>query len=209
MCRNAIEELKMDLSDRQLEILKVVTQVSPKIILNKYREDCCIVTARIIIEVLKKLHFKDVKPFVVEANIFNETYVKKGRTPQSEEEAQTWLTEGAWQVVLGERTEKHEGKWAGHLAVLLNNRYMLDIAILQASRPHKQINLTPIFTTVPENFVRGEDKCGLMFNNCMVMYTSYPEDQSYQKAKDWWDVNRSKGVVSEVLSEAKSILAKK
>lgn len=199
----------MDLSSYHIKMIEVIARVTPKILSKYYREDCCIVAARIIIEVLKKLHFKDVKPFVIEANIFNEIYVKKGRIPQNEEEAQEWLKEGAWQIVLGDRSKKTEGKWDGHLVVLINNKYMLDVAVYQACRPHKQINLDPIFTTVPEDFINGEDKCQLMFNNCLIVYVSYPEDQSYQKAKDWWDVNQSKDVVSEILSEVKSILAKK
>jgi len=203
-------EYKMSLSEHQIKMLEIVARVAPNAIMRKYKDTCCIAAARVVTEVLKKLHFKDVRPFVVEANIFNEVYVRKGRTPQSDEEAQQWLTEGAWQVVMGDRKEpSNPGQWAGHLAVLLHEEYLLDIAIFQASRPQKQINLHPIFTSVPPDFVKGEDKCGLMFNNCMVVYVPYPNDKSYEAAKDWWDVAKSKDVVSEIVSEVKRNLAKK
>lgn len=200
----------MNLSEHQLKMLEAIAEVTPNILLRSYKDlNCCIAATRIIVEVLKRLHFRNIKPFVVEANIFNETYVKKGRTPDSHEEAEQWLGEGAWHVILGDRSQENKGQWPGHLAVLINERYMMDIAIFQASRPHKNINLHPILTTVPEDFVKGEDKCGLMFNNCMVIYVSHPEDKSYQATRDWWDVAKSKEIVSEVYSEVKSILAKK
>lgn len=199
----------MDLSSYHIKMIEAIAVAAPKILSKYYREDCCIVATRIIIEVLKKLHFKDVKPFVIEANIFNEIYVKKGRTPQSDEEAQEWLKDGVWQIVLGDRSKKTEGKWDGHLVVLINNKYMLDVAVYQACRPHKQINLDPIFTTVPEDFINGEDKCQLMFNNCLIVYVSYPQDKTYQSSKDWYDLSRSKQVVGEVYKEVKAILSKK
>jgi hypothetical protein len=199
----------MALSEHQLKTLEIIARVTPNIIVRKYKDDCCIAASRIIIEVLKKLHFRDVRPFSVEANVFNEVYVKKGRTPQSDEEAQAWLAEGAWQVVVGDKKEIHEGRWPGHLAVLLQDQYLLDVAIFQATRPHKNISLSPIFTSVPEDFVRGEDKCGLMFNNCLVVYVPYPNDKSYETARDWWDVGRCKDVVSDILAEVKVILGKK
>ena len=198
----------MAISEHQIRMLEAIARVAPNAIMRKYRDNCCIATARIVTEVLKKFHFRNFRPFTVEANIFNETYVRKGRTPQSDEEAQAWLAEGAWQVVLGERTETQDGKWPGHLAVLLDNQYLLDIAIFQASRPHKGIQLSPILTSVPEDFVKGEDKCGLMFNNCMVVYVSYPQDKSYEAARDWWDVGRSKDVVREIFTDVKAIITK-
>lgn len=200
----------MELSNHQLNMLEAVARVAPKEIMKRYKDNnCCIATARIIIEVLKKMHFKNIRPLTVEVNIFNETYVKKGRTPQSDEEAQAWLAEGAWQIILGERTLTHDGQWPGHLAVLVNDRYMLDIAVFQATRPQKNIHLSPILTTVPEDFVKGEDKCGLIFNKCMVVYVSFPQDKTYEAARDWWDVAKSKDIVSEILTEAKVVLAKK
>lgn len=190
-------------------MLEIVSQVTPQILARKYKDiNCCIAATRIVIDALKKLHFKEVRPLVVEANVFNEVYVKKGRTPQSQEEAEAWRDEGAWQVVLGDRSQTLEGQWPGHLVVLINERYMLDIAVFQASRPQKQINLGPIFTTVPDDFVKHEDKCGLMLNNCMVIYVSRA-DKSYESAKDWWDVSKHKDAVSEVVGEVKAIMAKK
>lgn len=200
----------MNLSEHQLKMLEVIAEVTPNILLRRYKDvNCCIAATRIIIEVLKKLHFRDIKPFVVEANIFNETYVKKGRMPESHEEAEQWLGEGAWQVVLGDRSQEIKGRWPGHLTIVIKDHYLLDVAIFQASRPHKNINLHPILTTVPEDFIKGEDKCGLMFLNCMVVYVAHPEDKTYQATRDWWDVSKSKEVVSEVYNEVKTILGKK
>lgn len=199
----------MELSKYHLDTLEAIVTVAPNILVRKYKEDCCIAATRILIEVLKKLHFRNIKPLVVEANVFNEVYCMKGRPPESEEEAKAWLEEGAWQVVVGDRNTVIPNKWAGHLVVILEDKYMIDLSMFQASRPQKQINMAPICTVVPENFVKGGDKCGLMFNNCMVAYHSYPEDQTYQKAKDWWDKARSADVVSEILSEIKYLLPKK
>lgn len=200
----------MELSEYQIKMVEAIAKVAPPILMKHYREDCCIIATRIVVEVLKRLHFKHIKPFVVEGNVFNESYVRKGRTPQSQEEAQEWLKEGAWQIVLGDRVDRGEkGKWAGHLVVLLNDKYMFDVAAYQANRPHKQIRLDPLFTTVPEDFVKGEDKCQLMYNNCLVIYQAFPNDKSYQHFKDWCDLTRSKRVVGEVYEEVKFLLGKK
>lgn len=196
----------MSLSDHQIKMIETIAEVSPRILRKYYREDCCIVATRIIIEVLKKLHFKDVKAFVVEANVFNEAYLTKGRTPQNEEEAQEWLKEGAWQIVLGDRVEKIKGKWPGHLVTLINGMYIFDIALWQACRPHKNIILDPLLTKVPEDFVTGEDKCQLLYNKCLLVYQAYPNDNTYQSSKDWHDRSRSKDVVREIYSEVKSLL---
>ena len=199
----------MELSPYQLDMLEAVVTVSPKIILRKFKEDCCIAATRILIEVLKKFHFKDLKPLTVEANIFNEVYLKKGRLPQSDEEAQTWLTEGAWQIVLGDRELQLPNKWPGHLVVILNNKHMIDLSLFQANRPHKNINMEPLCAIVPEGFVKGEDHCSLIFKNCLMTYISFPQDNTYQKAKDWCDKSRTDDVVKDIYAEAKARLSKK
>lgn len=198
------------ISEYHIAMVKAIANVAPRVIFRKFQINSCIAGSRIVIEVLKKLHFKNVKPLVVEVNVFNETYVKKGRTPESHEEAQAWLEEGAWQVVLGERTETPPtGVWPGHLVVLIDGTAIFDITSMEANRPQKNINISPLFTTVPENFVRGEDKCGLIFNNCMVVYSSYPADTSYQAYRDWNDLAITKAAVNEVYYDVKEILGKK
>jgi hypothetical protein len=198
------------ISEYHIAMVKAIAAVAPRVIFKKFQINSCIAGSRIVMEVLKKFHFKNVKPLVVEANVFNETYVKKGRTPESHEEAQTWLEEGAWQVVLGERTEiPPTGVWPGHLVLLIDGTAVFDITAGQATRPNKNINITPMFTTVPDNFVRGEDKCGLIFNNCMVVYSSYPNDTSYVAYRDWNDLSITKAAVNEVYYEVKDILGKK
>jgi hypothetical protein len=203
-----IGHIKMDLSNSQLAVLEKLTEIAPRVIARNYTSDCCIAATRITIEVLKKFHFKDVKPLVVEANVFNETYLKKGRTPKDNEEAQAWLAEGAWQVVVGDKTVNTEGTkgWAGHLVAVVNGKYMVDLAITQATRPHKNIHLSPIASVVPEEFVTNPDRCGLMFNNCLVVYVSYPKDVSYQRARDWWDKKRSDEFVKEIAGDIKYAL---
>ena len=198
-----------DLSEYHIKMIEAVAKAAPPILRRYYKEDCCIIATRVVIEVLKKLHFKNVKPFVIEANIFNEVYVRKGRTPANEEEAQEWLKEGAWQIVLGDRVDNVKGKWPGHLVVLINDQYMLDVAIYQACRPNKNIYLEPLFTKVFEDFVKGEDRCQLMYSNCLIIYQAFQNDKSYQNVKDWQDLSRSKMAVNEIYSEVRTLLKKK
>jgi hypothetical protein len=194
-----------------LAVLEKLTEIAPNVIARNYTSDCCIAATRITIEVLKKFHFKDVKPLVVEANVFNETYLKKGRTPKDHEEAQAWLAEGAWQVVVGDKTVQTDYPitWPGHLVAVVNGKYMVDLSITQATRPHKNINLSPIASIVPEDFVKNQDKCGLMFNDCLVVYVSYPKDVSYQRARDWWDKKRCDEFVKEIAGDIKYALKEK
>ncbi len=201
----------MDLSAYQLKVLEALTQIAPKAIARTYNYYCCVAATRIVIEVLKKFHFKDLKPLVVEANVFNETYVKKGRTPESDEEAQAWLAEGAWHVVIGDKKQELEDKkmWPGHLVTAVNDKYIVDLSIEQATRPHKNIHMAPLASVVPEEFVKQSDRCGLMFNNCLVVYVSHPEDKSYEKAKDWWDKKACEELVKEITEDIKYALKEK
>ncbi len=198
------------ISEYHIAMVKAIAKVTPRVVFKKFHINSCIAGTRIVMEVLKKFHFKNVKPLVVEVNVFNETYFKKGRTPESHEEAEVWREEGAWQVVLGERTETPPtGVWPGHLVLLIDGTAVFDITAGQATRPQKNINISPMFTTVPDNFMRGEDKCGLIFNNCMVVYSSYPTDTSYAAYRDWNDLAITKSSVNEVYYEVKDILGKK
>lgn len=191
-------------------MVKAIAQVAPRVVYKNFPINSCIAGTKVVLEVLKKLHFKNVKPLVVEANVFNEVYYQKGRLPTSKEEAQAWLDEGAWQVVLGDKTLPPPPKiWAGHLVVLMDDSAIFDVTVSQANRPNKKINISPLFTTVPENFVRGEDKCGLIFGNCMIVYNAYPQDTTYQAYKDWNDPSVTKKAINEVYYEVKDILGKK
>jgi hypothetical protein len=184
----------MNLSDQQIKIIETYIDEGKKVLSKVPFTDISV--ARINKEVLEKLNFRNSKALPIEVNIFNETYFKKGRTPQSDEEAQEWLKEGAWQV-----SDKY-------VVTLINDIYLLDLHIGRATRPEKRIFLKPLLTKVTEDFIRGEDRCGFVHNSCLITYNSFPTNLDYQKSKDWQDKTKTNKIVSEIYSGVKVRLRK-
>lgn len=194
----------MKVSQQHIKILEAYAEEAPKEIYRHYRGDSCLVSTRISLEVLKKLHFKDVRTMAVEVNIFNPLYSSKGRLPESHEEAEAWKAEGAWQIVVGDMTVEHPPDyWPGHIVTIVNGTTMIDLSIAAAGRADKNIVMRPVLTTVPECFVKGEDKCALMVNDCMVIYEPRIKDVSYQGIKDWHNKARVAPVVSDIIEAVK------
>ena len=182
------------------KLLSDYIDIATKIIADNYNPDNCIVSARIAMEVFDNWHLK-VKPLTVKVSIFNKLYSDKGAAPADEEEAKKWIDEGAWSVIVGDRTEKNPQKWHGHLVSLID-KYMIDTSVIQANRPNKNILVDPIVAELKDSeFKSGKNNIVFNMNGSTMFYTVFPDDTSFMKHKDWWDVHACKNVVKDIISE--------
>jgi hypothetical protein len=194
-------------SKHQYKILSAYMDAAVKILPKYYKPDCCIATARIAKEVLEEFHFK-VQPLTVQVNITNSVLVKsfeKGIQETPEE----LLEKGGWQIILGSRGELQPKKWPGHLVAIVQDKVMIDISLVQANRPHKNINLHPLLIEIIDNkFLTGEKERYLIINECHLAYKSFPEDKTFMAAVDWYNVQKHKESISLIMKNMKNILKK-
>jgi hypothetical protein len=94
---------------------------------------------------------------------------------------------GGWSVGLGYTPHGYIGNPVGHLvAILPDERIMVDASIDQASRPLREIVMPPVVVAhVGEEFVEGTATAGFKYNGCRVVYKPEPTNQSYRQSTNW------------------------
>jgi hypothetical protein len=183
----------------EVKIIEALLEFGRHEILREFRTDSCIVSTRIAIDVLQ--HFKiKAEAISVSAMVCNPVHVAKvkeiGRQPLTEEEAQEWANNGAWDVLIG--PPKEPG--IGHVVALTDTRILIDLSIDQANRPHKNIQVGPLATYVKDDFIDGKNiHLENTPNGGVIIYRRrYPETE-FRKAVDWHDLRRREKCVKRVI----------
>jgi hypothetical protein len=188
--------------------IDAVMSVAPRLIAQRYRPDCCIAATRILQTVFRSLK-SACRPLSVVTAVYNGPYMDwqalHGKyDPTTAEEVAQVQQSGGWSVVLGlDEPPRAPDRWPGHLVLLAWECVIFDVALWQASRPHKGINLVPLVIQVPAGFVLGQETRACTVNGCDIHYEARPEDRSYEGARDWWDARRHFPVCAEILYEAR------
>ena len=172
------------LNKYQIKIIQDFMPPACALLMKKNNLQCSVTATRVIYDVLTKLHFK-VKPLAVEARVYNPLYTQKMRPPENDEEANKWLEEGCWSVILGDLVPKAVNKWPGHLVAIINDACIMDLTIVQAYRPDKNVIVNPVFAEINEAFIQGDLQRGVINNDCLIVYQGVPYNQDWLKAKDW------------------------
>ena len=161
-------------------------------LLDFFREDSCINSTRVLLEVFRTLGL-EAAPFAVRTRIFSKAFVdraaREGRFPSTQEETHEWTSQpGVWSVGIG---YFHAGMppdaWLGHL-VLRAGPHLLDATISQASRPEKGIELPQMLVVenVPEDFWRGLLNITTVgADGCVVQYEPQPRYNGYMTTPGW------------------------
>jgi|GEM_PF-3530400 len=174
------------------EVFNALVEKASPILHEYYSHDCCIAATKCGIEVCK--YFGIVTwGIAARLEIFNPTFCRlvgeHGRVPQSDQESLEWAGKGAWIVDIGNpENELRQKGWNGHLllASVDDGRvHIADLALEQANRPHKDINLVPFHFCVSGEFLREEIQVATYLNGCLLNYHSWPTDRSYYTAADW------------------------
>src|SRR5262249_9221983 len=111
-----------------------------------YNSNCCIASSRIALDVMRRF---DIRGFArpVELNVYNaafmERYREYGHFPDDEEEARKWEQRGAYRIILGRRGDDEPELTPGHLVVIAEDSWLLDLSLPQTTRPERNIVLQP------------------------------------------------------------------
>jgi hypothetical protein len=118
---------------------------------------------------------------------------------------------GAMTVVVGKHPEciEDEDNWPGHLTVIvpkvfLSRHAMLDLTIVQASKPEWGIVLGPFRIQASDRFVTGQ--CLLAFNagRSKLIYEAYPDDHSYQDDGDLMAIDDLDRVAANIIQRMRT-----
>ena len=127
----------------------------------------------------------------VQLSIYNRaTYDRahrEGGLPVSRSVSRRWAREsGAWSVGLGYPATGPMEHWPGHAVLIVERRWLWDLAIDQANRPDYAIVFhSPPVLGVSEAFLRGREQATGWWDNCLLLYDAKPDDKTHRTSPDW------------------------
>lgn len=111
-----------------------------------YNRDTCVLHTRTAIQVFRELGFK-AYPQAVAVLAMNEAFyarLARGETPSRENEDE-WVKAGCWSVNIGrlpwQERQHREGRFDGHLVTVVEDKWIFDPTLDQATRANKGIHL--------------------------------------------------------------------
>ena len=188
-------------------ILTNYARIARPIILDYFAAASCIGSTAITIDVLKALDIPAV-PFPCRVQIFNAKFIERvlreGRFPAGRQEIVEW-TEGTglWSVGLG--YPKPGELNVGHLAAIVDNKYIVDASLDQASRPEHDLILPGVLVgPVSRDFRRAKHDARLQVTGPkgqVLVYEATPKTTAYLKSLDWTEPQRRIDVVRRILAQ--------
>lgn len=160
-------------------------------LVNENSHENCIRGSAILMRVLQKVGFTKAYPLTVNVTICNDFYMKWRDTnpfPRSQAEIDAFEKTDCIFANVGRESLRYasiEGRWPGHLTVVVpraagDRHVLLDLTIVQASRPKIGLNIQPAMFSVSEDFVAGREQAGMRRAGLNFLYEAYPDDLSYE-----------------------------
>lgn len=173
-------------------------------ILKEFRADSCIGSTAIGLDVLT--HFGVLaEPLPVKLSIFNAPYVKRienGSDWPNREILVRWGEEdGSYSVGIGFGAQE-KNKWAGHLVLLVENKWLADLSIDQANRPKYNMTFNPYAAEVDADFLAGKVPRIIKENGCVIRIELI-KDRGFLSSPDWMFANRRKPLVDRIIQKIK------
>lgn len=122
--------------------------------------------------------------------VYNHAYVAAMRggakAPTTTEEAEEWKAQGRYMTVLGapgDTVRQVDGRWYGHLVLVLEGSWLVDITVDQVNDDRFGIHLEPTAIPVTKTFLEGKQPLWLKGSdgNAFLKYTARPDDKGYTK----------------------------
>jgi hypothetical protein len=150
------------------QLVTTANQVAIKF--NDGSRDTCVLTAFALCSVLQRLGYKS-RPLRIEAAVF----------PDDRKFDGTIL--GSW---IGRRRAASPGKWWGHLAVLVEDDWLLDATIDQANKKEwsRSMRVGPLAIRLSEKFWAEYGSILVRTNGCSVRFAPYPRQVGFAHAGD-------------------------
>lgn len=182
------------------EVIRRLLKYARPEILKEFRADSCIVSTAIGLDVLTAFGVL-AEPFAVRTTIFNEAFVNRieGGSPWPKgDEVRHWTDEdGSYSVGIGVGTQQ-PNKWAGHLCILAEKRYLIDLSIDQATRPLYNMEFKPMCVEVEDTFIHAVAPKVFKYGPC-VMRIEAISSLGYVTSPDWTFVGRRKKIVEHTI----------
>lgn len=181
------------------KVVESLVRVARPIILEMFNKDSCIASTRIAIDALRYFGIAAV-PMALSATIYNACAVEEfgqGEAITSIANFQSALRvnepSGAWSVMIGtglSEKDPNNPTWAGHLvAVIPETTVLIDLAIDQASRPSKSIDLEPFCLQIPQKeWWKGTDpivEFTDISGSLLVLDRRCPDPSGYLSSPNW------------------------
>lgn len=197
------------LTSRQAAVLASYMTACCVVVPRYYRPDCCIAFGKLSLLVLGRVPGCQARVLATTAVAVNEQLLAKQRMPESEEEGLAWSQEGCHSVIVGHPDDHRPGGWAGHLVVVAYERSLLDLTIVQASRPERGIRVGPHVAPVTPTFLSGDDRLVVPLPaGGTLYYESRAADETYKTAADWLREDRLEPLARTILDFVQRRLAR-
>lgn len=194
--------------DRTQQVITALLQVARPEIRTEFREDSCIASTAVGIDVLT--HFGVLsEPFPVRTSCFNGRFVARieaGHPWPRGLEVHQWAEEDAsYSVGIGFGTGQ-PGKWAGHLVIIAEKQYLIDLSIDQASRPLYNMSFEPLAVRVDEKFLSGSVPLVFKYEDGIIKIEPLPGNDGYLASPDWTFAGRRRKIIGNVVAKMEDIL---
>jgi len=150
-----------------------------------------VLTTRLLKTVFEKFGRENVQPMSVQVLIFNPYVTKEfqpGKNPSKKRLNALLNHRRGHSIGIGMEESPGVG-WKGHLILIVKDTegtWLVDATLNQANRPEHNIWMLPIGVKVDELFGTYDgSRAMLKLNDCAVMYSAFPSDQSYENLLDW------------------------
>lgn len=167
---------------------RLVVEIPERVTRAGYGRDTCILHARVAVDELRGW-LVPARPLAVRAIVGNAQWAadtrQLGHIPT---DAREW-SPGTWCVGVGYGLDPRAERagYDGHVIVVVDERYAVDLTLDQMSRPAKGIELSPHWWELPSPaFVLGEGSAAFRLGNgSVVIYDAMPDERGFLSAPDW------------------------
>jgi hypothetical protein len=178
------------------DLLLQYAKIARPIILEDFRRDSCIASTAITIGVMQYFGIRAV-PFPCRAMVFNKAFaerIDRARRLPNETETIEWTSgpDNAWSVGVGFPNTTQQ--YVGHLAAMVDDKYLVDASIDQANRPAKDMILPPVMLAGVSRDFRRAKKSERHFlrsdDGMVIIYEPRPKDKVWLSSPDWNEKTR-------------------
>ncbi|MDX2213367.1 MAG: hypothetical protein SFY66_08770 [Oculatellaceae cyanobacterium bins.114] len=174
-----------------LESLTSISRLVREEILRGYVRESCIATSKYLLQVFNELGIQ-ARPIPNTALVMNQPYAanvhRMGRFPQGNELEMWNQQDNSCSVGLGFGMG-NASRWTGHLGILVsiaNSTLLIDASVDQVNSSQQLIFIEPpVIAPVPEQFALTETSVTVEQNQCLLLYTSKPSNDSFRQTPAW------------------------
>jgi hypothetical protein len=169
-----------------------------------FKADTCVLATRIGMDALRQVRIKSAPRAVsvIASTSAHDRLVREGRFAEAALGA-----EGAWSVGVGIRNPNNPkpakaGKWDGHLVLIVEREWLVDLSADQFNRPHKGINVPgPIVARFKPGALTASGSLATRSpdGSTTVRYKADPENAAWKIAPDWNTPEKVSAFVEKVL----------